>query len=251
MPNWCYNYMTVMGNKREIAKFVSDITVADVQQNGIYSSVTVEYDLNKLVPLDPRASVTNTYTHTNADGEEVTTTTSVFADKTRDGFDGYMDACETWGSKWGACRPEIDDTTPVKNTISVRYESAWSPADGLIQKISALYPNLIFGVCSDEESRAFVCWSVFQNGKIIEAGERDPQHLTPELSQLCEKAEADDAPEGAMEEWWEAHNEWNNYLMEQCDDDMETVMSEYKKHLAYVRRCEKEGRTPRTFISSI
>ena len=92
---------------------------------------------------------------------------------------------------------------------------------------------------------------MFQNGKIIEAGERDPQHLTPELSQLCEKAEAEDAPDDAMEEWWEAHSEWNNYLMEQCDDDMETVMREYMKHLAYVRRCEKEGRTPRTFISSV
>jgi hypothetical protein len=238
--------MTVMGNKREIAKFVSDITVADVQQNGIYSSVTVEYDLNKLVPLDPRGS--KEVKTTNADGTE--TVFTAFSTES-DGFDGYLDACETWGSKWGACRPEIDDTTPVKNTISVRYESAWSPADGLIQKISALYPNLIFGTCSDEESMAFICWSVFHNGKIIEAGERDPQHLTPELSKLCEKAEAEDAPDDAMEEWWEAHSEWNHHLLDQCDTDMSLCMNEYKKHLAYVRRCEKEGRMPRTFISSV
>jgi hypothetical protein len=251
MPNWCFNNMTVMGTKREIAKFVNDITVADVQPNGIYSQVTVEYDLNKLVPLDPRASIVKTHVHTNAEGEEVTTTMTVFADKTRDGFDGYLDAQETWGSKWGACRPEIDDTTPAGNMITVRYESAWSPADGLIQKISALYPNLIFGVASDEESRAFVCWSVFQNGTVIEAGERDPNRLPIDLQMLHDKAEAEDAPEEALEEWWEAHSEWNNELMEQCDDDMLTCMKEYKKHLAYLRRCEKEGRTPRTFISSV
>lgn len=251
MPNWCYNYMTVMGSKREIAKFVKDITVADVEPNGIYSQATVEYDLNKLVPLDPRSSVTKTHTRTDDEGNEITTTMSVFAEKSRDGWDGYMDACETWGSKWGACRPEIDDPTPVANTISIRYESAWSPADGLIQKISALYPNLIFGVSSDEESRAFVCWSVFHNGEVIEEGTRDPNFLTPELKLLSEKAEAEDASEEELETWWEAHNEWNNHLLEQCDDDIETCMKEYKKHLAYVRRCEKEGRTPRTFISTV
>jgi hypothetical protein len=135
--------------------------------------------------------------------------------------------------------------------ISVRYESAWSPSDGLIQKISALYPNLIFGTCSDEESMAFICWSVFHNGIIIEAGERDPQHLTPELSKLYEKSEAENADNDALEEWWEAHSEWNHHLLDQCDTDMSLCMNEYKKHLAYVRRCEKEGRIPRTFISSV
>lgn len=247
MPNWCYNYMTVMGNKRELAKFVKDITVADVKVEGYYPpQVAVEYDLNKLVPLDPRGS--KEIKTTNADGVE--TTFSAFSSKS-DGFDGYLDALETWGSKWGACRPEIDDTTPAGNTITVRYESAWSPADGLIQRISALYPNLIFGTCSDEESRAFVCWSVFHNGIIIEAGERDPQYLTPELLELSKKAEAEDAEEDALEEWWEAHSEWNNELLDQCDTDMSVCMNEYNKHLAYVRRCEKEGRTPRTFVSSV
>jgi hypothetical protein len=246
MPNWCYNYMTVMGNKREIAKFVKDITVAEIQPQGIYPRVTVEYDMNKLVPLDPRGS--KEIKTTNADGVE--TTFSAFSSAS-DGFDGYLDALETWGSKWGACRPEIDDTTPLAGKITVRYESAWSPADGLIQKISALYPNLIFGTSSDEESRAFVCWSVFHSGNIIEAGERDPQYLTPELLELSKKAEAEDAEEGLLEEWWEAHSEWNNELLDQCDTDMSACMNEYKKHLAYVRRCEKEGRTPRTFISSV
>lgn len=246
MPNWCYNYMTVMGNKRDLRKFIRDIE-ADEQSNPRHK----EYDLNKLVPLDPQASVTRTHTRTDENGKETTHTYTVFASKADDGFDGYAHANDLWGSKWGACRPEIDDPTPVNNSISIRYETAWCPADGLIRNISSLYPNLIFGVSSDEESRAFVCWQVFHNGQLIEEGERDPNFLTPELRKLSEKAEAEDADEEALEAWWEAHSEWNNYLMEQCDDDMDTVMSEYKKHLAYVRRCEKEGRTPRTFISSI
>lgn len=246
MPNWCYNYMTVMGNNRDLRKFVKDIE-ADVQDD----PKRKEYDLNKLVPLDPQASVTRTYTRTDENGNEVTHTYTVFATPKEDGFDGYAEALNLWGSKWGACRPEIDDTTPVANTISIRYESAWGPADELIRNISSLYPNLIFGVSSDEESRAFVCWSVFHDGVLIEAGERDPNFLTPELRELSDKADAEDADEETLEAWWEAHSEWNNYLMEQCDDDMDTVMKEYKKHLAYVRRCEKEGRLPHTFVSSV
>lgn len=251
MPNWCYNYMTVMGNNRDITKFVNDITTATAHSAGIYPRVSVEYDLNKLVPLDPRANIVRTSTTTNDKGEEVTTTYSVFADKARDGFDGYLDALETWGSKWGACRVEIDDPTPVANTVSIRYESAWSPADALVCKISALYPNLVFGVSTEEESRAFIIWTVFHNGENIEDGQRDPNYLTPELRVLSDKAEAEDADDSALEEWWEAHAEWNNYLRELCDNDMLTCMREYRKHLAYVRRCRKEGRMERTFISSV
>jgi hypothetical protein len=248
MPNWCYNYMTVKGTKRELAKFVNDITVADVKVEGDKSRVVVEYDLNKLVPLDPRGS--KEVKTTNADGTE--TVFTAFSTES-DGFDGYLDACETWGSKWGACRPEIDDTTPVKNTISVRYESAWSPCDGLIAKISAMYPSLIFGVVSTEESSAFVAWSAFHNGQVIEEGGRDPQILTPELDEKCKKANDPENPNLSEDEedWYESFSEWEHHLVELCDDELMIVMTEYTKHLAYVRRCDKEGRTPRTFISSV
>lgn len=247
MPNWCYNYMTVMGNKRDLRKFMKDIEADEQPPTPMHK----EYDLNKLVPLDPRASVVRTTTRTDENGKEVTHTYTVFASDATDGFDGYRNAHELWGSKWGACRVEIDDPEVNGKELFIRYESAWSPADGLICNISSLYPSLIFGTCSDEESRAFVCWSVFHSGDIIESGERDPNQLTPELRELSDKAEADDADQNALEEWWEAHNEWNNYLVDQCSDDMLTVMKEYKKHLAYVRRCKNEGRTPHSFISSV
>jgi hypothetical protein len=251
MPNWCYNYMTVIGSKRELKRFLADITVAHVMSDETQPRVVAEYELNKLVPLDPRGSAIRTHVHKNDEGEEVTTVMSVFASLETDGFDGYANALQTWGSKWGACRVEIDDPEVNKNQLSLRYETAWSPADGLILAISALYPSLIFGVSSDEESRAFVLWAVYHNGVTIESGHRDPNRQTPELHKLCEKAHAEGATDDMLHEWYEAESEWNNFLMEQCDDDMTTCMSEYKKHLSYVRRCEKEGRTPRTFISSI
>ena len=250
MPNWCYNYMTVTGSKRELKKFLADITVAHVMSDETQPRVVTEYDLNKLVPLDPRGSATRTHVHKNDEGEEVTTVMSVFASLETDGFDGYKNALQTWGSKWGACRVEVDDSM-AGSIITIRYETAWGPADALILRISALYPNLIFAVSSDEESRAFIVWMVFHDGVLIESGHRDPQRLTPELHRLCETANTEDATDDMLQEWYEAESEWNNFLMDQCDDDMATCVSEYKKHLTYLRRCKKEGRIPRTFISSI
>jgi hypothetical protein len=240
--------MTVKGTKKDLVKFVNDIEVADVQPNGIHLSVTVEYDLNKLVPLDPRGS--KEVKTTNADGVE--TTFTAFSSAT-DGFDGYLDACEVWGSKWGACRVEIDDPTPINKTLLMRYESAWSPCDALISKISAIYPQLVFGTVSTEESSAFIAWSVFHNGEVIEEGHRDPQRLTPELNEKCEKANDDTNPNQAEDEedWYESFSEWEHHLVELCDDELMIVMTEYPKHLAYMKRCEKKGTIPKSFISSV
>lgn len=243
MPNWCYNHMTVMGNKRDLVRFIKDINAPEINANA--------YDINKLVPLDPRATITKSFTTTTTSGEVSENTLTTFATVKEDGFDGYLDAIEHWGSKWGACSVEVDNPKPHANIVIVRYETAWSPADLLIEKVSALYPSLIFGVVSDEESRAFVVWSVFHNGEVIEHGSRDPQLLTPELSKLLDKVNENPDDQEALDIWWEAENEWNNYLVEQCDDDMMTCMLEYKKHLAYVRRCDKEGRFARAFISSV
>lgn len=240
MPNWCYNYMTVKGTKRNLAKFIKDIEVKNTEHK--------EYDLNQLVPLDPRGS--KEIKTTNADGVE--TVFTAFSSES-DGFDGYLDAIETWGSKWGACSVDVDDPALDGKTLSMRYESAWSPCDALIAKISAMYPSLIFGVVSTEESSAFVAWSAFHNGEVIEEGGRDPQRLTPELDEKCKKANDPENPNLSEDEedWYESFSEWEHHLVELCDDELMIVMTEYPKHLAYMKRCEKKGTTPKSFISSV
>lgn len=247
MPNWCYNYMTVKGTKRELTKFIKDIEVKYTEEE-VKITEYKEYDLNQLVPLDPRGS--KEFTSSGTDG--VVHTHTAFT-TSKDGFDGYLDAIETWGSKWGACSVDIDDPTPDGKMISMRYESAWSPCDGLISKISAMYPSLIFGTVSTEESSAFVAWSAFHNGEVIEEGGRDPQRLTPELHEKCEKANDPTNPNSAEdeEEWYESFSEWEHHLVELCDNELMIVMTEYPKHLAYIKRCEKKGTIPKSFISSV
>lgn len=246
MPNWCFTTMTITGNSREIAKFLKAI-----ERKNTAESERVSYDINQLVPLDPRATITATHTHTTASGETVTTTMGHFATMTSDGFDGYDDALEKWGTKWGACSVEVHNTTPEKGRITIAFESAWQPADALVKNVSAMYPNLIFATVSDEETLDFIVWCVFHNGNVIEHGSRDPSHFTPEMSRLCDLANQPDADDEAMDAWYEAMSEWNTHLVDLCDIDATTCVDEYKKHLSYVRRCEKEGRMPRTFISSV
>lgn len=249
MPNWCYNYMTVNGPKPELRRFVKAITIDKVSDP--MSDET--YDMNQLVPLDPRATVVRTTERVNDKGETETSTYSVFADISHDGFDGYGHANQLWGSKWGAVHIEIDDPDSFpKNTLSIRYESAWCPPDRLIEQISRQFPKLTFGTVSTEESDAFAVWSVIHNGEIVEQGGRDTElsSAPQEIQDMHEKLEGDS--NDLWDEYYDAMNDWQNQLRDECETEMDTVVAEYANYLKYVARCKREGRTPpRTFISSI
>lgn len=164
MPNWCYNRLTVQGQQDELNRFVSAIKA--VPQDGLNDDVSDVGDpeayvwLNQLVPLDPRSSATRTVK--NQDGEDITF--SVFAEPEQDGFDGYAHAVERWGSKWGACRATIVDSSATK--VQIRFDSAWGPADKLIQTISGQFPTLVFGLSFTEEADFFAGYIVFLDGEL-------------------------------------------------------------------------------------
>lgn len=222
MPNWCYNTMSLTGSKKEIKKFIKDIRS---DENG--------YDMNKLVPLDERASKTVEM------GEAVISAFSTSAD----GFDGYGHAIDRWGSKWGACSIETD--YPLANTV--RYESAWSPCTQLIINISVQYPNVIFSVVSTEEADLFACYEVIHNGNIVERGEIDPQNYDPEMQKVHDKA-THEGTEEAWEEYYDALSEWNEKILDRLDTACDDITKQYEKHLAKIKRQRREGRMPDEFI---
>ena len=55
-------------------------------------------------------------------------------------------------------------------TLQARYETAWCPPTKLIQKLSELFPTLVFHTTFDEESQAFVGCEIFFRGKEFSAG---------------------------------------------------------------------------------
>jgi hypothetical protein len=152
---------------------------------------------------------------------------------------------EHWGSKWGACRIEVDKDIP--NNPTIRYESAWSPCTPLIQKISTLYPNVIFSVVSTEESNAFAISEIIHNGEVIDEQSVDPTQYPPELQEIVEKAEKDESEE-AWEAWYDAESEWNNHIWDVIHDECSLVTKDYIKHLSRSKRRIREGKETEIFI---
>jgi len=248
MPNWCYNTMLVAGNKTELRKFLKAIKNEKDIKADPASALDNDYDLNKLVPLDPRSSVVIENKHTNEAGEEVKHTFSAFATKERDGFDGYANALDVWGSKWGACNVEIDD--PTSYPLFIRYETAWSPASQLIIDISKQFPNLAFAVAFDEEGHQFCGWELIADGDIVERGEVNTDNMPHDLQKLYDEACDKDESE-LWDEYYELHNDWRNDNQDRMITDSEICLAEYMVWKRKADRQRKEGRRVESFIPSV
>lgn len=190
MPNHVDNRLTITGDKTELMRFVSATYEGDEN-----------YDFNKLVPLDPRASKVVRWT--KEDGTE-----QVFGafSSAEDGFDGYQNAIDVWGTKWGAydiqaggAWYEVLDKEEYHD-ITFNYQSAWSPARKLIQRISAQFPTLAFGVWYTEEGMGFAGWQLCKGGELVDENDYDMSGM-PDYD--CESEEAENKYYEAMDELYE------------------------------------------------
>lgn len=207
MPNWCYQRMLVTGDDKEISRFIGAIKEDEPDK----------YDMNKLVPLDPRATAIRK--STNQDGETIEY--SVFAERNEDGFDGYGHALEVWGSKWGACSIRIDE--PTERPLDLRFDSAWGPADQLIRQISGQFPTLTFGICFTEESDAFAGWLVFRNNELVAEGEVSTE-IPEGIEELLETNEDE-----YYEKLMEYQNDKENSVFDLMEADMENVSDDVEE----------------------
>jgi hypothetical protein len=191
MPNHVDNRLTITGDVAELKKFVS----ATYEGNE-------NYNFNKLVPLDPRANKEVRWT--KPDGTE-----QVFGafSSAEDGFDGYQNAIDVWGTKWGAydiqangAWYEILDKEEYHD-ITFNYQSAWSSAGELMRKISAQFPTLAFGTWFTEEGMGFCGWELYKGGEEIGVGEGS---LSDVPGYDCESEESENKYYEAMDEVYEA-----------------------------------------------
>lgn len=161
MPNHVDNRLTITGDKKELIRFISATYEGDEN-----------YDFNKLVPLDPRANKEVRWA--KEDGTE-----QVFGafSSAEDGFDGYQNAIDVWGTKWGAYDIQAGGAwyelleKEDYHDITFHYQSAWSPAGELMRKISAQFPTLAFGTWFTEEGMGFCGWELYKGGEEIGVGE--------------------------------------------------------------------------------
>lgn len=182
MPNWCYNTIDIYGEHEELKKFQVACQVKDEETNETYTS------FNHLYPCPEE--LTNTLAGSFGDKEKQEEL--IAQQKSNIEKYGHKDwydwALSEWSTKWGAKSIEFTDMEEGDTYLTGRYETAWSPADNLIRKISELFPGLVFSVVSTEESDAFVCFSIFSNGKLL--AEDGEQPVIP--AEILKLSETDD-----------------------------------------------------------
>jgi len=87
------------------------------------------------------------------------------------GSDNWYDWAHcNWGTKWGAYDTgewEVtDDETSGMTTATINYNTAWSPATPFFERVSLMFPTLVFDTEYADEGGGFVGATSFENGEI-------------------------------------------------------------------------------------
>lgn len=131
MPNDCMNTLTLKGKKKDIRDFIKK------------HCPKMEFDFETIIPSPKRKE--------DCPPEYfVTKDSHIQEEEDRPWFDWYKWQCDKWGSKWNAynnCVNDVDASFPGTGddeqiNFSICFDTAWSPAEPIMQEIIAMYPNL-------------------------------------------------------------------------------------------------------------
>lgn len=223
MPNYCYTTIRITGTSSELSRLRKGARGTNPHTDDVCS-------LKQLVPLDERAEVV--VENTNDKGEKVAY--SRFAEMERDGFDGYAEALDKWGSKWGDCETYLHRTKPTR--IDGYFTSAWSPCTQLLINLSKEFPTLLFAQSFTEESDAYAGWELIYNGEMVASGDVSTE-TPPEIDRLFE-----DGSEEASEEAYEQLYGWRDVVRDRTQEFMELDADVFTKVLRReVRRAKRRG----------
>lgn len=246
MPNWCYNNMTVRGSTSDLQAFVESIYVPANEAN----ETKARLSLSSLYPIPAELLEYNaplSGKKTGVVGAHGIEETAPLTDEEKErvirdfrmkygASDWYDWCCSNWGTKWGDCetRLDTDDYEPksvpqvAENAVAigVYYETAWSPADGLIAEISRLNPNLLFEVMSTEEAEQFAGWSIFHAGHMVGSGSGE---IEPP-AEITEKYDEDN-----IDDYYEALSEWQCERSDKMDTEARKFANEYLAKLTKER----------------
>lgn len=98
-----------------------------------------------------------------------------------------------WGTKWDACHVHLEEDGP--DELVYIFDTAWSPAEPVLDAMSEQFPQLTFTATFDEESHAFYYEATWENGE--KTGE---QELEREPDEYGDGDEDDDEADGAAED---------------------------------------------------
>ena len=168
MPNWCSNNLVIRGDKTKITDLIGRVTKTDDNGN-------VYYDiLGSLLPtpIELIETMAGGYGR-NEDGtkkpEQIELEAKEQANIEKFGNKNWYDwNIVNWGTKWGDSDTHI--VAQYEDMVEFAFETAWSPPETGIAKISELFPELSFVVSYTEEGMDFYGATAFRDGETSEAG---------------------------------------------------------------------------------
>ena len=142
MPNWCYNRITIYGDSETEAKLKE-----------IEETFRKAQPFNEIFPIPDFKTIPNDKgelpileQHKGKDGEVMFETYNFPDGKNDDRW--YMWCVNNWGTKWdvGDVGIEYEDS----EILALTFNTAWSPPEGIVERLRDKYPDLSFQCFYDE-----------------------------------------------------------------------------------------------------
>ena len=133
MPNWCTNRVTISSNTED-----------DSQFKELVAKFQVERPFNEIYPMPDFKNVPNSKGELpiaeeikNSDGELITITYNFPDGKNDDRW--YHWCIDNWGTKWDI---DLAAADVEEDYAEFGFQTAWSPAYGIFDKIKEDYPDV-------------------------------------------------------------------------------------------------------------
>ena len=142
MPNWCYNRITVYGSEE------SETKLKEIEE-----TFRKAEPFNEIFPIPDFKTIPSENGELPIVEQKLNPDGSVFYE-TYNFPDGKNDdrwyhwCIDNWGTKWDA--GEVDIEMSDYDSLEITFNTAWSPPEGVVEKLREKYPELSFQCFYDE-----------------------------------------------------------------------------------------------------
>ena len=141
MPNWCDNRVTISSNTEDDSQFQE--LVAKFQVERPFNEIFPQPDWKTIPNKDGELPIAEEIKNPNG---EVITITHNFPDGKND--DRWYHWCiDNWGTKWDI---DLAAADVEEDYAEFGFQTAWSPASGIFDKIKEDYPDVAISWFYDE-----------------------------------------------------------------------------------------------------
>ena len=140
MPNWCRNRVTVFGKEEDISK-ISEIFS---DKKSIFNRIIQSPDWKRLP--NEKGQFPKLEQMKNPKGEVMWETYNFPDGKNDDRW--YHWCIANWGAKWDVS--DLDIEYMDDEILELTFSTAWSPPEGVVEKLKEKYPDLSFSCFYDE-----------------------------------------------------------------------------------------------------